>query len=72
MKKKILVVEDEPSVADNITYALSTDGFRPEWCQTGAEALTAIGAGEIALVILDAGLPDMNGFELAKTIRAGK
>jgi two-component system, OmpR family, catabolic regulation response regulator CreB len=69
MKKHILVVEDEPSVADNITYALTTEGFTPEWCQTGAAAQTVLSAGEIALVILDVGLPDMNGFELAKTIR---
>lgn len=69
MKKRILVVEDEPSVADNMTYALATEGFTPEWCQTGGEAQTVLSRGEIALVILDVGLPDMNGFELAKTIR---
>ena len=69
MKKRILVVEDEPSVADNITYALTTEGFIPDWCQTGAAAQTVLSTGEIALVILDVGLPDMNGFELAKAIR---
>jgi two-component system, OmpR family, catabolic regulation response regulator CreB len=69
MKKRILLVEDEPSVADNITYALTTEGFTPEWCQTGAAARTVLATGEVALVILDVGLPDMNGFELAKAIR---
>src|SRR5829696_6387350 len=69
MKKRILVVEDEPSVADNITYALATEGFTPDWCQTGEAAQTVLSTGEIALVILDIGLPDMNGFELAKAIR---
>ncbi|NOT53943.1 MAG: two-component system response regulator CreB [Deltaproteobacteria bacterium] len=69
MKKRILLVEDEPSVADNITYALTTEGFTPEWCQTGAAAQTVLATEEVALVILDVGLPDMNGFELAKTIR---
>jgi two-component system, OmpR family, catabolic regulation response regulator CreB len=69
MKKRILVVEDEPSVADNITYALTTEGFTPDWCQTGAAAQTVLSTGEIALVILDVGLPDTNGFELAKAIR---
>ena len=69
MKKRILVVEDEPSVADNMTYALATEGFTPEWCQTGAAAQTVLSTGEMALVILDVGLPDMNGFELAKAIR---
>lgn len=65
----ILVVEDEPSVADNITYALSSHGFQPVWCQTGAEALTSLQSHTVALIILDIGLPDVNGLELAKTIR---
>lgn len=69
MKKKILVVEDEPSIADNITYALSTEGFEPLCCSTGSEALNEIKDSVIALVILDIGLPDINGFELARTIR---
>jgi two-component system catabolic regulation response regulator CreB len=56
-------------VADNIIYALSTEGFQPEWCQTGEEAMAVLRAGEIALMILDIGLPDVNGFELAKEIR---
>jgi len=69
MGKKILVVEDEPSIAENITYALSTDGFEPVWCGTGAEAVDRLGAEEFALVIVDVGLPDVNGFELARRIR---
>lgn len=69
MKKRILVIEDEPSVADNMTYALATEGFAPEWCQTGEAAQRELSTGEIALVVLDVGLPDMNGFELAKAIR---
>jgi len=71
MLAKVLVVEDEPSIADNITYALSTEGFTSIWCATGAEALEALQAGDIALIILDVGLPDANGFELARTIRQG-
>ena len=71
MQAKVLVVEDEPSIADNITYALSTEGFASIWCATGAGALDALRAGDIALIILDIGLPDANGFELARTIRQG-
>jgi two-component system, OmpR family, catabolic regulation response regulator CreB len=69
MKKHVLVVEDEPSVADNITYALATEGFTPDWRQTGEAARTVLSTEDIALVILDVGLPDLNGFELAKAIR---
>jgi len=66
---KILVVEDEPSIAENIAYALETEGFVPVCCGTGAEALRSIEGGGIALVILDLGLPDVNGFDLLREIR---
>jgi two-component system, OmpR family, catabolic regulation response regulator CreB len=68
--RKILLVEDEPSIADNIIYALKTEGFAPTWCQTGSEGLRAFAEQNFALVILDVGLPDMNGFELCKKLRA--
>ncbi len=70
MTGKILVIEDEQSIADNISYALSTEGFAPVWRSTGAEALAALGAEEFDLILLDVGLPDMNGFELARRIFA--
>lgn len=69
MVMRILLVEDESSIADNIVYALSTEGFATEWRRTGGEALAALGTGEFALVILDVGLPDANGFDLAREIR---
>ena len=66
---KILVVEDEPSIADNIAYALTTEGFTPVRCATGEEARRGLAAGDIALVILDLGLPDVGGFDLLREIR---
>ncbi len=66
---KILVVEDEPSIADNIAYALSTEGFAPVRCATGEEARRALAAGDVALVVLDLGLPDVSGFDLLRDIR---
>ena len=66
-----MLVEDEPSIADNIIYALKTEGFAPTWCQTAADGLRAFAEHAFALVILDVGLPDMNGFELCKKMRAG-
>jgi two-component system catabolic regulation response regulator CreB len=69
MRTRILVVEDEPAIADTICYALSTDGFEPDWRATGAAALEALAAGtEPGLIILDVGLPDVNGFELFKRL----
>ena len=70
MKPIILVVEDEPGISDTINYVLATDGFEPLVCGTGAEALAALAAHHIALVVLDVGLPDINGFDLLKRIQA--
>ncbi|HSB72004.1 MAG TPA: two-component system response regulator CreB [Candidatus Methylomirabilis sp.] len=64
MGLRILVVEDEPAIADTISYALSTDGFQPVWSATGEAALQEVAGGDISLIILDIGLPDINGFEL--------
>jgi two-component system catabolic regulation response regulator CreB len=69
MNGNILVIEDEPSIADNIVYALSTEGFVAHWRASGGEGMAVIEGGGIDLVILDVNLPDGNGFELAKTIR---
>ena len=70
MPSRILIVEDEPAIADTLVYALKTEGFAPEWRPTGREALAALAAGPFALVILDIGLPDLSGFEVCKQIRA--
>jgi two-component system catabolic regulation response regulator CreB len=69
MKPRILVVEDEPSILDNILYSLETEGFEPHGCATGEEARTALLQGPWALVVLDVGLPDVLGFDLCREIR---
>jgi two-component system catabolic regulation response regulator CreB len=69
MKPRILIVEDEPGIADTIQYALRTDGFEPAWVATGEEALAQVRAHAPALVILDLGLPDLSGFEVFKQLR---
>ena len=69
MKPRILVVEDEPSILDNILYSLETEGFQPHGCATGGEARAALERGPWALVVLDVGLPDTVGFDLCKEIR---
>ena len=67
--QRILVVEDEPAIADNITYALQTEGFEVDWCTTGEESLRLLASSAISLVVLDVGLPDRNGFDLCREIR---
>lgn len=66
----ILIIEDEPAIADTLLYALATEGFSPRWCATATEGLAALRAQSFALLVLDVGLPDANGFELCKQLRA--
>ena len=70
MKPRILIVEDEPGIADTLQYALRTEGFEPAWVQTGEEALADAQATPPTLVILDVGLPDTSGFEVFRRLRA--
>ena len=65
----ILVVEDEQSIADTITYALQTEGFAPVWKTTGREALAWCDGQAPVLVVLDVGLPDMSGFDVCRALR---
>lgn len=69
-KPRILLVEDEPGIADTVQYVLNSDGFVPLWCSTAADALRQFSLRPPALVILDVGLPDLNGFELFKRLQA--
>ncbi len=69
MQSPILIVEDEKTIADTIIYRLETDGFSVVWVSTGTEALVKLADHSPSLIILDIGLPDINGLELCKTIR---
>lgn len=69
IKPKILVVEDEPAIAETIEYALRTDGCEVTCLQTGVPALALLAETVVDLVILDIGLPDISGTELCKRIR---
>ncbi len=67
---RILIVEDEPGIADTLRYALRTDGFEPVHAATGEAALRAQRAAPCALAILVLGLPDLHGFEVYRRLRA--
>lgn len=69
LRQTILVVEDEAAIAETIVYALRTEGFEPLWKTTGHEALAVLGAQPVALVVLDVGLPDMNGFDVCREMQ---
>lgn len=69
-RPQVLIVEDEPGIADTLQYALRTDGFDPHWVGTGEAALARQRSEPAQIVILDVGLPDLNGFEVFKRMRA--
>ena len=68
-RPRILIVEDEPGIADTLRYALTTEGFEPHWFAAGEPALAACESLDPALVLLDIGLPDCNGLDVFKRLR---
>ncbi len=68
MVQRILVIEDEPSIAETTTYALNTDGFETVWASTGQHAIDILQQQRFDLAVLDVGLPDINGFEVFRQI----
>jgi len=66
---KILIVDDEPAISDTLAYALRSDGFATESCTLGSAALSILEGGGHDLVVLDVGLPDLNGFDVCRQLR---
>ena len=70
MNYRIAVVEDEPSIAMGIIDNLELEGYRVLSFNDGKIALSRLMADPVDLVILDIGLPGMNGLELLTLLRA--
>jgi two-component system catabolic regulation response regulator CreB len=69
VKPRILIVEDEPAISDNIQFVLESEALETVRVGTGLAALPVLRDGHVDLVILDVGLPDISGFDLVKEIR---
>ena len=67
---KILVVDDEPSIVDSVSTALRYEGFDVSTASTGRAALAAAQEGTPDLVVLDVMLPDLDGLEVTRRMRA--
>jgi len=67
---RILIVEDEPAIAEAVAWALRAEGFEATHCLTGGEALRLARGRSVALAVLDVGLPDIGGFALCRELRA--
>ncbi|CAI6045212.1 response regulator transcription factor [Cohnella sp. JJ-181] len=69
MSDKVLIIEDEPTIARLVTYNLSQDGYETEVIGNGAEGLHKAIHDEYAIIFLDLMLPGMNGFEVLQKLR---
>src|SRR5262245_21365960 len=69
MKPRILIVEDEPGISDNIQFVLESEGLETVRAATGLAAMPVLDEGPVDLIVLDIGLPDINGLDLLREIR---
>jgi DNA-binding response OmpR family regulator len=67
---KILVVDDDPDILRIVTDNLAIDGYRVQTAATGRQALSCFEAGGVSLVVLDLALPDMDGIQVCRALRA--
>jgi DNA-binding response OmpR family regulator len=65
----VLIVEDEHSIGSLIRSYLSRDGYGVVWVRSGEEALVELVRHSVRIVVLDIGLPGMDGFEVCRQIR---
>jgi DNA-binding response OmpR family regulator len=70
MAGTVLLVEDEPSVGELVRGYLIRDGYRVIWVRSGEDALVELDRHRVRIVILDIGLPGMDGFDVCRDIRA--
>ena len=68
--KKILVVEDDSDLLTLLQYNLEKEGFSPKTVATGRDAINECRTERPDLILLDIMLPDCDGLELCKSIRA--
>lgn len=66
---RILIVEDDPRISEVLEYALRTAGYGVEITQRGREAAEIARRSSPDLIVLDIGLPDIDGFEVCRIVR---
>ena len=69
VQKQILCVEDDAAILMPLRYALEREDWQVVWANTGLQAIEFVQQQDFDFIILDVGLPDLNGFEVCKQIR---
>ncbi|MCF3932838.1 response regulator [Acuticoccus sp. M5D2P5] len=64
---RVLIVEDEPHIAEALVYLLEREGITAKVIANGEEAMTAV--GDYDLIVLDIMLPGRSGFDVAEAVR---
>lgn len=67
---RILIVDDEPSITEFVSYAMQKEGYHTEVAANGEDALKKIESQQFDLFVLDIMLPGIDGYELCRRIRA--
>ncbi|WP_330672192.1 response regulator [Aminicella lysinilytica] len=68
---RLLIVEDEKQLCRNIAKYMKMEGYTSDCCFSGGDAMDYIEAADYDAVILDIMLPEVNGMDILKKIRAG-
>ena len=66
---RLLLIEDDPLLGDGLQAGLTQAGYRVEWLNDGAAALRAVQHEQFDLMVLDLGLPNVDGLEILRQVR---
>lgn len=69
--QRILIVDDEPHIREVISFAVERAGMKPVTARNGKEAVAMFARGGIDLIVLDVGMPEMDGLDVCRQIRRG-
>jgi DNA-binding response OmpR family regulator len=70
MSGTVLLIEDEESIASVVRAYLERDGYKVVWARSGGDGMAELPRHAVRMVVLDIGLPDVDGFEVCRQIRS--